>query len=142
MGKIREIMKKGIIGLPESAPVSEAAKKMRDSDVGAVIVTDKGSDGRLVGIVTDRDIAVRVVANERDPKTTPLSEVCSKAPSTLSPEDEIERAVNLMRTQAIRRAPVIDAAGRVLGIVSLGDLAIERDRDSALGAISAASPNR
>jgi CBS domain-containing protein len=142
MNKIREIMKKRIIGLPENAPASDAAKQMRDSDVGAVIVTDKGPDGRLVGIVTDRDIAVRVVANDKDPKTTPLSEICSRMVATLSPEHEIDHAVHLMRTRAIRRAPVVDAAGQVLGIVSLGDLAIERDRKSALGAISAAAPNR
>lgn len=142
MNKVREIMKKTIVGLPENAPACDAAKQMRDSDVGAVIVTDKGPDGRLVGIVTDRDIAVRVVANDKDPKTTLLSEICSRMLATLSPESEVDHAVHLMRTRAIRRAPVVDTAGRILGIVSLGDLAIERDRKSALGAISAAAPNR
>jgi CBS domain-containing protein len=142
MAKVREIIKGEIIGLPADASVADAAKRMRDSNLGAIVVKDRGDDGRLVGIVTDRDIAVRVVAEGKDPKTTKLSEVCSKDLSTLSPDDEIDRAVELMRRQAVRRAPVVDGAGRVLGIVSLGDLAIARDSGSVLGAISAASPNR
>lgn len=106
-----------------------------------MVVTD-AQDKRVTGIVTDRDIAVRVVANGSDPKSVRVSEICTTELFTLSPDDDVDRAVELMRKQAIRRAPVVDATGRALGVISLGDLAIERDRESVLGAISAAAPNR
>lgn len=102
MHKVAEIVKTTIVGLPENARASDAAKKMRDFDVGAVIVTDKGDQKRLVGIVTDRDIAVRAVAIGKDFKTTLLSEICSKTPSTLSPDDEIDRAVDAKRGDSPR----------------------------------------
>lgn len=142
MSKIREIMKCGIVGVQEDSPASEAAEKMRDSDVGAVVVTEGRDDDHLVGILTDRDIAVRVVASGKDARATKVGEICSRAPSTVSPDDEIDRAIELMRSEAVRRAPVVDAEGRLLGIVSLGDLAIERDRESVLGSIRASAPNR
>ena len=112
---------------------------MRDDNVGAVIVEDAG---KICGIVTDRDIAVRAVAQERDPRTTPLSEICSKALTTLSPDDDVDRAVQMMREKAIRRVPVVDARKQAVGILSLGDLAVERDARSVLGQISAAPPNQ
>ncbi|MEV4068427.1 CBS domain-containing protein [Nonomuraea fuscirosea] len=118
-------------------PVSVAASLMRDHDTGALIVNDKG---RMKGIVTDRDITVRVVADERGPDT-PVREACSASVEAIGPDTSIEQAVRLMRTHAVRRLPVVED-GRAVGVVSLGDLAVERDPSSALADISAAEANR
>ncbi|GAA3658935.1 CBS domain-containing protein [Nonomuraea antimicrobica] len=118
-------------------PVSVAATLMRDHDTGAIIVND---NGRLMGIVTDRDITVRVVADERGPDT-PVREACSPSVEAIGPDTSIEQAVRLMRTHAVRRLPVVED-GRAVGVVSLGDLALERDPNSALADISAAEANR
>jgi CBS domain-containing protein len=136
---VRDIMKKQPIRLRSSTPILEAARQMRDSNVGAVIVSD---DGKLAGIVTDRDITVRAVAQGRDPSQTTLAEISSCQVVTLSPDDDIDRAVEIMREKAIRRVPVVDSQNETVGILSLGDLALERDPRSALGQISAAPPNR
>ena len=136
---VRDLMSKPI-KLKSSAPVTEAARQMRSSNIGAVIVEDHGNSG-VYGIVTDRDIAVRAVAEGRDPATTPISAVCTRNLATLSPDDEIERAIELMREKAVRRLLVVDAQKNAVGILSLGDLAIERDSRSVLGQISAAAPS-
>ncbi|GAA2819575.1 CBS domain-containing protein [Nonomuraea rubra] len=118
-------------------PVSVAASLMRDNDTGAVIVND---NGRMKGIVTDRDITVRVVADDRGPDT-PVRDACSPSVEAVGPDTSIDQAVQLMRTHAVRRLPVVED-GRAVGVVSLGDLAVERDPNSALADISAAEGNR
>jgi CBS domain-containing protein len=135
---IRNVMKKDVFKLPPSATVADAAKTMRDSNVGTIVVEEQG---RLFGLVTDRDIVVRALAAGRDPKSTRLSETCSKTLVSLKPDDDTDRAVELMRERSIRRIPVVENE-KIVGIVSLGDLALERDRQSVLGHISAAPPNR
>ena len=121
-----------------SDPVVEAARQMRDGDVGDVIVTQ---DGQVTGIVTDRDIVVRAVADGRAPDSTPVSEVATSDLQALEPSQSVDEAVQAMREHDIRRLPVVDG-GRPVGIVSLGDMAVERDPDSALADISAASPDQ
>jgi CBS domain-containing protein len=118
-------------------PLRQAAEIMRDQDVGSVVVTE-GDD--VCGIVTDRDIAVRAVAAGRDPNETKVAEVCNRDVVSLSPDQSIDDAIRLMRDENIRRLPVLEG-GKAVGIVSLGDLAIARDPDSALGDISAAPPD-
>jgi CBS domain-containing protein len=123
-----------------SQTVAEAANNMRQIDVGSMIVVD--DSGAVVGIVTDRDIAVRVVAEGKDPQTTSVGETLSEAPVTLSSSDSVEQAIQLMRDRAIRRLPVVEEGGRPVGIVSIGDLAIDQDPRSALADISREAPNR
>jgi len=135
---IRNVMSRNVLTLSPTATLADAARTMRDSNVGAVIVEDQG---KLVGLVTDRDIVVRAVAQERDPKSTQLSEACSKTLVSLAPDDDTDRAVEVMREKSVRRLPVVEK-GKVVGILTLGDLALERDRKSVLGSISAAPPNR
>lgn len=135
---IREVMTPNPISLSDSTPVLDAAQAMRDSNIGDVIVLDQSDE--LCGIVTDRDIVVRVLAEGKDPQATSLSEICSSDVQTLSPNDAVGDAVRLMREKAVRRLPVVEG-GKPIGIVSIGDLAIERDSDSALADISAAKPN-
>src|SRR5919199_2383703 len=112
--------------------VAEAARMMRQADVGSLIVLDEGT---VFGIVTDRDITIRAVAEDRDVRTTPVGDICSREPLTLSIGDTVEQAMEMMRTNSIRRLPVLDEQGRPAGIVSLGDVAIERGGGSPLGEI-------
>lgn len=134
---IREVMTPNPIALEASATVAEAARCMRDHDVGDVLVR---KDGKLCGIVTDRDLVVRCLAAEDADPAVPLEDVCSREVFTLTPDAEIDQAMELMREHAVRRVPVVEGEEPV-GIVSLGDLAIARDRRSCLGEISAAPPN-
>jgi CBS domain-containing protein len=134
---IRELMTPNPVTLPGTASVHEAACAMRDQDIGDVVVIEHK---QVCGIVTDRDIVVRTIAEAQDPATMKLGDICSHSLLTVKPTDSVEHAVRLMRTHAIRRLPVVDG-GKAVGIVSLGDLAVERDPDSALGEISAAPPN-
>jgi CBS domain-containing protein len=134
---LREVMSPDPVTVPATATVLEAAQCMRDRDIGDVIVLD-GS--RVAGIVTDRDVVVRAVAEGRDPTSCTVRDVCSGDVATLSPDDTIRRAVDLMKQQAIRRVPVVED-GRPIGIVSIGDLAIEANGERALAGISAAPAN-
>jgi CBS domain-containing protein len=125
------------IALPETASVFDAAQRMRDASIGTVVVLD----GQTVcGIITDRDIVVRGIAEGLDPRSTTLADLCSRDLTTLSPEDHIGTAVRLMRERAIRRLPVV-TRGPAVGILTIGDLAMEEDRESALADVSAAPPN-
>jgi len=134
---VADVMTRDPATIDTSSTVADAARIMRDQDTGAIIVTD---NGRVAGIVTDRDIAVRVVAEDKD-NSTPVVEACSGTDiATVGPDTSMEQAVQLMRSKAVRRLPVVQN-DRAVGIVSLGDLAMERDEDSALADISAAPGN-
>jgi len=124
--------------MPASESVMYAAKAMRENDIGDVIVLHAG---RLFGILTDRDIVVRVLAEGKDPASTTVGDICSREITMVVPTDSVGQAVRLMREKALRRLPVVEETGQVVGIVSLGDVALERDRRSALADISAAPPN-
>jgi CBS domain-containing protein len=138
MTKVRELMTTPPVTVASTATVEEAARRMRTQDIGALIVEE---DGKPYGIVTDRDIVVRGIAEGLDPESAPIASVCSKDLTTVSPEADIESAMVLMRDKAVRRLLVVDWENSPLGIVSLGDLAIARDVQSVLGRISAAPPN-
>jgi CBS domain-containing protein len=136
---LREIMTQNPVTVQTTDSVLAAARSMRDGNIGDVVVVDQGA---IHGILTDRDIVVRALAEGRDPARTTVGEICSRELTILAPEDAIGDAVAIMRDKAIRRLPVVDGGGRPVGIVSLGDLAVERDPESMLGGISAAPPNR
>lgn len=121
-----------------SDTILDAARVMRDADIGDVVVME---DGQITAIVTDRDMVVRGVAEGRDPDSTSVSDVCTTGVETIEPEASVDDALNLMREKDIRRLPVAKN-GRPVGIISLGDLAVEREPDSTLADISAASPDR
>jgi CBS domain-containing protein len=114
----------------------DAAREMRDGDIGNVIVTD---GGQVAGIITDRDIVVRAIAEGRDPQST-VGDVCSSGARTLEPGDSVEVAAQAMGENSIRRLPVV-RDGELVGVLSLGDLAQDRDAGPPLADISAASPN-
>jgi CBS domain-containing protein len=118
----------------------EAAQRMADGEFGDVLVAEPGS-GTLIGIVTDRDITVRAIAAERDPRTTTVRSILSGDLETLSPDDTLAVALSRMRASNIRRLPVIEN-GHPVGIVSLGDLSLATDAGGTLADISVAAPDR
>ena len=134
-----EVMTRDPVELLESETVLEAARVMRDQNIGDVIVLDD-TGGRIKGIVTDRDVVVRAVANGQDLAHTTLSSICSEDLVCVGPGEPIDKVVQLMRDKAIRRMPVVEDEHAV-GIISIGDLAERLDRQSALADISSAPPN-
>jgi CBS domain-containing protein len=135
---VEEIMTRNPRTVDSSDTIADAARVMRDSDIGDVVVME---DGQVSGIVTDRDIVIRAVSEGRDPDSTSVSEVCTTGVETIEPEASVDDALSLMREKDIRRLPVAKN-GRPVGILSLGDLAVEREPDSTLADISAASPDQ
>jgi CBS domain-containing protein len=134
---IREVMTADPHTVSTDATLEDAAREMRDDDIGAVLVEDNGS---VAGILTDRDIVVRAIAEGRDPSSTKVADVATRDVKALSPDSTVEDAIRIVREQNVRRIPVVED-GRPAGIVSIGDLAVERDRDSALADVSSAPPN-
>jgi CBS domain-containing protein len=135
---IREVMTKDPVTLTKDSTIIEAARAMKQADAGPVLVTDDGDT--LYGIVTDRDIVVRAIADGQDPNSTKLSDIATRGLNTLSPDDSVEDAIRLMRDNDIRRVPIVEG-DRPVGIVSIGDLAMERDENSVLADISSEPPN-
>ena len=133
---IRDVMTSDPSCVEASATVQEAAELMAKNDIGNVLVVE---NGEVQGIVTDRDIVVRVVAKGDGPDAS-VREACTTDVQTLTPDDSIENAVKKMEESDIRRLPVVED-GKPVGIVSLGDLAKAVDSDSALADISSGSPN-
>jgi len=136
--KIKDIMTSSPITLTADRPVIDAATAMKENNIGDVIVM---TEGKMCGVVTDRDIVVRVIAQGREPQTTKLGDVCSRDVASVGPDDDVDRVIDVVRKRSVRRVPVLDG-GKPVGIVSIGDLAMERDQTSALADVSAAAPNR
>ena len=103
--------------------VVEAARLMKVNDVGSVPVVDNNQDRHLAGILTDRDIAVRVVADARDANTTLVEEVMTRDLVTVGPDDDVGRALAAMEEHQVRRIPVVDADNRLVGIIAQADIA-------------------
>lgn len=136
--RVRDVMTPEPVTLEFSSTVAAAAMTMKGADIGPLPVI--GEDGKLCGIVTDRDIVVRVIAEGRDPSKTTVGDIASNDPFCLQPDATVTEAIQLMRDHAIRRVPIVDQ-GEPVGIVALGDLARNADPHSALADISTASPN-
>jgi len=100
--------------------VLEAARRMRARNVGTLVIVDQAQ--RPIGIVTDRDLVLRALAENRDPRTTPVGEVSSLDPHTIGEDAPIEAALERMRGGRFRRLPVVDRGGRIVGILSLDDV--------------------
>jgi CBS domain-containing protein len=134
---IADVMTKNPATLDVDASALEAAQAMKAADIGDVVVCDHG---KVWGIVTDRDLVVRAMAEGTSPDQVRLRDVCSHELTTITPDASVDQAVTLMREQALRRLPVVKDQ-KLVGIVALGDLAVDRDPESALADISAAPPN-
>ncbi|THA51413.1 CBS domain-containing protein [Streptomyces sp. A1136] len=136
--RVHEVMTGKPVTVDKLTSLAEAARVMRDADIGDVLVVD---EGRLRGILTDRDLVIRAMAENRDPARTTVRDICSTEPITIKPDDGVDEANDLMRRHALRRLPVQTGDGELVGVVTLGDLAVERDPGSALAAIAAADPD-
>jgi CBS domain-containing protein len=134
---VRDVMMTNLQSVDAGASIRQAAAVMRDNDIGDVLVVE---DGNLRGIVTDRDIVVRALADGRQPDATPVGDVCSPELTVVDAQAEVGEAADIMGRQAVRRLPVVEN-NEVVGIVSLGDLARRSEPESALSDISAAPPN-
>jgi len=137
---IREVMTPSPRTVTPDTTLAAAARMMAEEDIGDVLVADSKTD-RLVGIVTDRDIAIRAVAESRDPDLTKVKDVVSGEIASVTPGDTVHGTLELMRGLNVRRLPVVEG-GRAVGVVSLGDLSVETDVGSALADISTAPPDR
>jgi CBS domain-containing protein len=135
---VNDMMTAAVVCLQVETTLDKAALTMREQDIGDVVVAD---GDRLVGLVTDRDIVVRAVAEGRDPAATTLGSIVSRNLVTVGPQDSLQSAAVLMRERAVRRVLVLDNDQGLVGILSIGDLAARVDPESVLGGISEATPN-
>jgi CBS domain-containing protein len=118
---VREAMTPGVRTVSPSQSLAEAAEVMKGEDVGSVPVVE---EGRLAGIVTDRDIVTRAVAERRDPQTVKVGEVASRELVTVEPEQDLDEALALMTRHQVRRLPVVEE-GRLVGMLAQADVALE-----------------
>jgi CBS domain-containing protein len=137
--KIVDVMTKHPRAVEADTSVREAARLMEGDDVGSLPVVDKDGAARLIGVLTDRDIALRVVAAGLDPETTPVSDVASREVVTVTPDDDLDDALTRMARAQVRRLPVVIAEGELVGILSQADLprlTKEKNVGEVIGAIS------
>ena len=120
--QIRDVMTSNPRTIAPSTTVQEAARLMRDEDVGPIPIVDGGS---VVGILTDRDIVLRVVAEGKDPTSTAAADVASRDLVTVDPEQTLDEALRLMAKHQVRRLPVCEEDGKLVGIVAQADVALE-----------------
>jgi CBS domain-containing protein len=129
MGKqVRDAMTSDPCAIDAGKDVSYAAKMMRDEDVGIAPIVE---GNQLVGVLTDRDIATKVVAEGKDPKTTPVRDVASTNLVTAEPDQDLDEAIRLMAKHQIRRLPVVEEDGKLVGVLAQADVAREgSDRET------------
>ena len=121
MNQIRELMTTSPRTVSPDATAVDAARLMRDEDTGIVPIAE--GDGRLVGVVTDRDIAIRVIAEGKDPTSTKVTELTSQNVVTIDPQQDLDEALRLMAQHQVRRLPVVEEDGKLCGILAQADVA-------------------
>jgi CBS domain-containing protein len=134
---MRDILSAAPVCMAPGESVSAAALAMKRHGIGTVLVQ---AGGRLSGLVTDRDITVRVLAENRDPRTTRIGDICGSELVALGPDDDVAEATRLVRERAVRRIPILQD-GTPVGVVSIGDLALAQGAASAPSGTSSAPPN-
>ncbi|MCX7794711.1 MAG: CBS domain-containing protein [Thermodesulfovibrionales bacterium] len=117
---VRQIMKKDLVTVPLTASVHDAALRMKENNIGTVLVTDE--KGKLKGILTDRDIALAVAGDARDPKFTCVCDIMTPDPITIDPDADLDSAIRIMQKARIRRIPVTEN-GKLIGFISADDVA-------------------
>jgi CBS domain-containing protein len=127
--KAQDIMSKNPRTVTASANVRDAARIMKDEGVGVVPVVDSGNGGRLVGLLTDRDIAIRCVAEGKNPDDCAVQELMSANPKTVRAEQSLDAVMDVMGREQVRRIPVVDERGSVVGIVAQADIVREANND-------------
>ena len=125
--RVREIMTKDVATATLDSSVEDVATMMKEDDTGAIPVLD---DGELAGIVTDRDIVIRCIAEGKDPAETTVEDILTEELHTIEPDVDVDEAARMMADRQIRRLPVVEA-GELIGVISLGDIAVKEDSDTA-----------
>lgn len=133
---IKEIMSKDVVCAGPDEKLGSVAKKMKDRDIGAIPVC---KDGKLLGMVTDRDIVIRALADSLDPLATPARKIMSTEPISSRETETVEDAVHLMEQTRVRRLPVMDSKDHLVGMLSLDDIAIHASHELAGEALEAVS---
>lgn len=128
--KVLEAMTPDVVTVAPDASLTAAARLMRESDIGPLPVCE---GRRVIGMLTDRDITVRAIAEGRDPNQTRVAEVMTPEVVCCQDGDDVERAAQLMQSAQLRRLLVVDAEGRLAGIVSLGDIALQTGDEALAG---------
>jgi CBS domain-containing protein len=142
MPKCSEVMTPDPVSIEPNEPIKRAAAIMKQHDVGAVPVVDAPSSKRLAGIVTDRDIVVKVVAGERGIDQATVRDAMTSSPVACRLDDDIEQALKIMSERQVRRIPVVDDAGRLCGIIAQADIATRINRDRQTGELVEAISER
>ncbi|MFF3867807.1 CBS domain-containing protein [Micromonospora sp. NPDC001898] len=137
--RVSDVMTKQVVYLSAETTLDEAARVMQEADIGDVVVTDGAS---LAGMLTDRDIVVRAVAERSDPASTTIGSIVTREVVMIEQHSTAGEAASLMRERGVRRILVCDNERKLVGIVSLGDLAMHLDPNSALSDISEQAPTR
>ena len=126
MGKIKELMTVKPRTVKQGDSIVDAAKLMKGEDTGVAPIVD---GDRLVGVITDRDIAIRVVAEGRDPQSTKVEDVASQNLVTIDPQQDLDEALRLMAQHQVRRLPVVEEDGKLVGIIAQADVARHADAE-------------
>ena len=133
MPKCSDVMTPDPVVCEPVEPIRSVARAMKQHDVGAIPVVESRASKRLVGIVTDRDIAVKVVAGDRHVDEATARDAMASNLAVCRAEDDLEQALNLMSERQVRRMPVVDGSGRILGIIAQADVATRLNRDKQTG---------
>ena len=123
---VKDVMTSGPTSITSDAPVVEAARRMLSEDVGSLPVVD---GDKLVGMVTDRDLVLQVIAKDLDPHKVAVADVCSESPVTAEPDESLDEALQRMANEQVRRLPVV-ADGRLVGILAQADVARSANAES------------
>lgn len=123
---IKDVMAKDLAACTPQDDVVKAAKLMLDEDVGSIPIVEQGAK-KLIGIITDRDICIRVVAEEKNPRQVKVEAIMSRDLVTAKPDDDLERVAQLMQENQVRRIPVVDEQGQLVGMIAQADLAQESE---------------
>jgi len=133
MTKCRDVMTKDPACCQPGDGIARVAGVMKQEDVGSVPVIETTSSGRLVGIVTDRDIVVKVIAAGRAAESATVKDAMTPNPASCREDDDVEQAVKLMKERQVRRMPIVDGSGRLTGIIAQADVATRVHKDSKTG---------
>ena len=135
MKKCSDIMTRDVVTSTQEATIVDVAQLMKDADIGPILIVDNETSNTLVGIVTDRDIVLKVIAEGQDARTTRVGEVMSKKLVTCRADDDVDVAMKAMAQFQLRRIPVVEDNMRLVGIISQADLATRVDAPEKTGEV-------
>jgi CBS domain-containing protein len=135
MKKCSDVMTKDVVTCTPQNTIVEVARLMKSEDIGPILIVDNEQSRTLVGIMTDRDIVVKVIADGQDPKTTPVGDAMSKKLVTCRPDDDVDVAMKAMSQFQLRRIPVVGENMKLLGIISQADVATRVDAPEKTGEV-------